>query len=159
MAVLLTGGTGKTSKRVALFLQEANIPFLLASRRGEAVTPVGMPAVKFDWLDPSTFETPFKYQFPGGEKISAVYLISPEVNEPSPSMTAFVDLAVEKHVVKRFVLLSGTSAVKGGPNIGKLWQHLDDISVDHTVLLATWFMGTLHSTRVATNKPGLMWKL
>jgi len=47
MAILLTGGTGKTSTRLAKILQDANIPFLLTSRKGQAGAPSGMEAVKF----------------------------------------------------------------------------------------------------------------
>lgn len=54
MAIILTGGTGKTSIRVARFLQNENIPFVLASRRGQSAAPPDMPAVKFDWLDKDT---------------------------------------------------------------------------------------------------------
>ncbi|KAK9241534.1 hypothetical protein V1506DRAFT_517935 [Lipomyces tetrasporus] len=71
MAVLLTGGTGKTS----VPMQGAKIPFLLASRRGEAAAPSGMPATKFDWLDSSTFENSFQHKSPDREGISAVYLL------------------------------------------------------------------------------------
>ena len=102
-----------------------------------------MEATKFDWLDSSTFENPFQNKFLDGESISAVYLISPAVPDPVPSMTAFIDLAVEKHGVKRFVLLSGSTAEKGGAHVGKVWQHLVDIGVEYCVLRATWFMGAL----------------
>ena len=142
MAILLTGGTGKTSKHLARFLQESNISFLLASRKGGTAAPPGISAVKFDWLDFSTHENPFQHKFPIGESISAVYLIAPEVPDPAPLMNAFVDLAVHKHGVKRFVLLSGSSLIKGGHYTGQVWQHLEDLGVDHTVLLATWFMGS-----------------
>ena len=47
MAILLTGGTGKTSTHLAKLLQDANIPFLLTSRKGQAGVPSGMEAVKF----------------------------------------------------------------------------------------------------------------
>lgn len=47
MAILLTGGTGKTSTRLAKLLQDAKIPFLLTSRKGQAGAPSGMEAVKF----------------------------------------------------------------------------------------------------------------
>ncbi len=143
MAILLTGGTGKTSKHVARFLQESNIPFLLASRKGGSAAPSGVPTTRFDWLDSSTHENPFQYKFPNGERISAIYLIAPEVQDPAPLINAFVDLAVQKHGVKRFVLLSGSSLTKGGFYTGQVWQHLEDIGVDHTVLLATWFMGMI----------------
>jgi hypothetical protein len=48
--LLLTGGTGKTSIRLARFLQNANIPFLLASRRGFAAAPPGMQLVRQIYL-------------------------------------------------------------------------------------------------------------
>ena len=141
MAILLTGGTGKTSLHIARSLQESKIPFLLASRKVEAATTLGMPATKFDWLDSSTYENPFKHEHLHGERISAIYLIAPEVQDPAPSMNAFIDVAVKKHDVKRLVLLSGSSVTKGGHYTGQVWQHMEDIGVDHTVLLATWFMG------------------
>lgn len=141
MAVLLTGGTGKTSLRVARLLQDAHVPFLAASRRGEAGAPAGIPAVRFDWLDASTFENPFNHNFPSQEGISAVYLIAPEVPDPTPHMNAFIDLAVEKYLVKRFVLLAGASVEKGGHFVGKVWKHLVDIGVEYCVLRPSWFMG------------------
>lgn len=152
MAILLTGGTGKTSTRLARLLQDAKIPFLLASRKSEAEAPSGMPATRFDWLDSSTFENPFQHKFPNGESISAIYLISPEVPDPAPSMTAFIDLAVKKHGVKRFVLLTGSSAEKGGHHVGKVWQYLVDIGVEYCVFRATWFMGAFyHTLQISSN--------
>src|SRR4051812_22722065 len=100
MAILLTGGTGKTAARISGFLQDAKIPFLLASRKAEAAAPSGMPATKFDWLDSSTFENPFHHKFPGGEAISAIYMVAPEVDDPTTPMNAFVDYAVEERGVK-----------------------------------------------------------
>lgn len=141
MAILLTGGTGKTSVRLGRLLQDAKIPFLLASRRGEAAAPSGMPATKFDFHDPSTFEVPFQHKFPGGEGISAIYLISPAVDDPETSVIAFVDYALKEHGVKRFVLLAGTSADAGKPGPGKVWQHLVNLGVEYCVLRPTWFMG------------------
>ncbi len=143
MAILVTGGTGKTSTRLAGLLQDAKIPFLLASRKAETEASSGMPATQFDWLDSSTYENPFQYKFPGGEIISAIYLIAPPVPDPVPSMTAFVDYAAKKHGVRRFVFLTGTTTEKGGVYVGKFWQHLVDIGVEYCVLRATWFMGTL----------------
>lgn len=141
MVILLTGGTCKTSKHVAP-LQDAKIPFLLASRRAEAAAPAAMPATKYDWLDCSSHENPFQHVLPNGASISVVYLIAPGLQDPAPSMNAFLDLAVEKHGVKRFVLPSGSSLTKGRYYTGQVWQHLEDIGVDHTVLLAAWFTGT-----------------
>lgn len=141
MAILLTGGTGKTSLRVARLLQDANIPFLLASRRGEAAAPPGMAATKFDWLDSSSWEGPFQHEFRGGETISTIYMMNPIVDNPETSMNAFVDYAREKQGVKRFVLIAGSSAEPGRPGVGKVWQHFLDTGVDYCVLRPSWFMG------------------
>ena len=141
MAILLTGGTGKTSIAIARLLQDAKIPFLLASRRGEAAAPAGMPAVSFDWLDSSTFAKPFEYKYPEGESISAVYLIAPSVTEPHTSMNAFIDYAIKEHGVKRFVLLGGSSVELDGGHVGKVWRHFLDSKVEYCVLRPTWFMG------------------
>lgn len=149
MAILLTGGTGKTSVRIARFLQEAKTPFLLASRRGKAAAPPEMPATKFDWLDSSSFENPFQHKFPGGESISAVYLVAPEVADPTSPMNGFVDYAIREHGVKRFVLIGGSSSEPGGHHVGKVWQHLLDLGVEYCVLRPSWFMGALRARLLA----------
>ncbi|KAJ9642050.1 hypothetical protein H2199_005265 [Coniosporium tulheliwenetii] len=139
MAILLTGGTGKTSIRIARLLQDANIPFLLASRNAETGAPSGMSASKFDWLDSSTFENPFRYDFPNGESISAVYLVAPTVADPVPALNALIDLAVSKGV-KRFVLLAGSTTEPGGHHVGQIWQRFIDTGLEYCVLRPTWFM-------------------
>ena len=142
MAILLTGGTGKTSTRIAKLLQEANVPFVIASRRATSSSTGGFQAVQFDWLDPSTFANPFEHQFPNQEKISTVYLLAPPaVADPAPCMNQFVDFARQRYGVKRFVLMAGGSAQPGGPAHGKVWQHLLELEVEYCVLKPTWFMG------------------
>lgn len=141
MRVLLTGGTGKTSVRLARFLQNENIPFLLASRRGPSAAPSGMPAVKFDWLDQSTWKEPFQYRFAGGGSISAIYLMEPLVAEPWKPMNEFIDYARKEHGVGRFVLVAGSSAEPSQPGMGMVWQHFLDTGVDYCVLRPSWFMG------------------
>lgn len=143
MAILLTGGTGKTAVRIARFLQDAKVPFLLASRRGEAAAPAGMPATKFDWLDSSTFLNPFQYNFPGEESISAIYLVAPGVTDPAISMNDFIDYAIKEHGVRRFVLLCGSTTEPDDTHLGKVWHHLLEREIDYCVLRPTWFMSTL----------------
>ncbi|PVH80511.1 NAD(P)-binding protein [Cadophora sp. DSE1049] len=140
MAILLTGGKGKTSIRVARILKDANIPFIMTSRKGDAGSTDTMPVAKFDWLDESTYENPFQHSSIEGEKVSAIYIVMPENEDPITPTNAFVDHAVQKHGVKRFVLFSGTTAEKGGPVVGKIWEHLDQIGVEYCVLRATWLM-------------------
>lgn len=141
MAILLTGGTGKTSVHAARLLQDQKIPFLLASRRGEDAAPAGMPAVKFDWLDSSTYGNPFEHEVAGGKGFSAIYLIAAEVVDPEVSMNAFIDFVVQKHSATRFVLLTDSLAQPDGHRQGKVWQHMIDIGVDYCVLRPTWFLG------------------
>ena len=144
MAIILTGGVGKTALPIARSLQDAKIKFVLASRRGETAAPPGMEAAKFDWLDSSTFENPFQHKSIHGESISAVYLVAPDsLLDPTEPVTAFIDFAVNKYGVKKFVLLASSIIDIGGEHVGKVWQHLVDIGADHCVLRPTWFMGAL----------------
>lgn len=135
-----TGGTGKTSIRIARLLDIAKIESLLLSRKGESLATSGMSTEKFDWMDESTFSIPFQHKFEN-DKITAIYLVAPEVSDFHPKMNAFIDLAVH-HGVKRFVILASTTMRKGSPHhVGPVWQHLDGIGVEYSILKPTWFMG------------------
>ncbi|OMP83221.1 putative oxidoreductase yesF [Diplodia seriata] len=140
MAIFLTGGAGKTSSRVASLLHDANIPFVLGSRRGASAAPAGMKAIKFDWLDDSTYKNPFEHALSNGETINAIYLVAPETQDVGPVMNAYIDYCVKEHRVKRFVLMAGSSSEPGGWHVGKVWQHLLDIGVEYAVLRPSWFM-------------------
>ena len=142
MAVLLIG-VGKTSIRIAKACQDAKVPFLLTSRRGEAGAPSGMHAAKFDYTDASTYDAPFQHGTLGGQKISAVYFAAAASQDPVPVMNAFIDHAHEKHGVNRFVLCAGTSIKQGGTYLGQVWQHMVDIGVEWCVLRPSWFNGLL----------------
>jgi uncharacterized protein YbjT (DUF2867 family) len=142
MAIIVTGGTGKTGIRIAALLKQANIPFVLTSRKGPTAAP-DMPVVQFDWGDSSTFPNPFQHST---EKVSAIYLVGPQaIPDASGSVNSFIDYAVKEHGVGRFVLAGGTLLKKGQLEMGKVWAHLDDIGVEHAVLRLTWFMGTRSS--------------
>ncbi|THW86715.1 NAD(P)-binding protein [Aureobasidium pullulans] len=143
MAILLTGGTGKTSLHLASLLQQANIPFLLTSRRGPSAS--SLPTVKFDWNDETTWINAFTHQFPESERITAVYLLSGELAEPAPLLNKFIDLAHNEYGVKRFVLCSGSTAEIGGPYHGKIWQKLHDEKLEYCVLRPSWFMENFSS--------------
>ncbi|KAI5203000.1 hypothetical protein E4T38_05290 [Aureobasidium subglaciale] len=91
MTILLTGGTGKTTLRLAALLQHANIPFLSTSRRGPSAS--SFPTVKFDWDDSITWSATFIHSI-----ISAVYLTSGELSDPSSEINKFIDFAKEKGV-------------------------------------------------------------
>lgn len=130
-----------TGNRLAALLKNANIPFVLTSRKGPAAAP-DMPVVEFDWGKAKTFPNPFKQI---SEKVSAVYIIGPAGHPDSAAaaVNSFIDYAVQEHGVRRFVLAGGTLLRKGGHlEMGKVWAHLDDIGVEYSVLRLTWFMGT-----------------
>ncbi|KAF2020120.1 NAD(P)-binding protein [Aaosphaeria arxii CBS 175.79] len=133
MTILITGSTGKTSKRLAEILQASNTPFLIATRRDASEIP--FPSVQFDWHEAKSFENPFNT----ATDISAVYLVAPETPEPAPFVNPFIDLAIAKGV-KKYVLLSGTPQVKGGQFSGRIWSHLEQANVEFAVLRPTWFM-------------------
>lgn len=141
MAILLIGGTGKTAVRLARFLQNDNHQFLLASRRGQSAAPQGMPAVQFDWTDRETWKQPFEYRFAAGEKVKAIYLMQPVIEEPWKPMNEFIDYARQEQGVGRFVLVAGTSSQLGKPGLGMVWQHFVQTGVDYCVLKPSWFMG------------------
>ncbi|CAM5303139.1 NAD(P)H-binding protein [Streptomyces cyaneofuscatus] len=93
--VLVTGGTGKTGRRVAARLRELGVETRAASRSGE--TP-------FDWEDPATWA-------PALEGAAAVYIV-PLDAVPSPT-PAFVEQAVAAGV-RRIVLLSARGVDEPG---------------------------------------------
>ncbi|RDB27510.1 Agroclavine dehydrogenase [Hypsizygus marmoreus] len=131
---LLIGGTGKTGLPLAHLLQNANLPFLVATRHPKNV-PALFKGVAFDWFDASTFENPFK----ADPSIDRVYLVGPTAYDMLAIMKPFIDLAISKGV-KRFVLLSSTPTAKGAPFAGKVHEYLADLGVDYAVLRPTWFI-------------------
>ncbi|KAF8991102.1 hypothetical protein BDQ17DRAFT_1255209 [Cyathus striatus] len=132
MTILITGGTGKTGLKLARLLHAANIPLLITSRAGTASE--SLPAVKFNWYDPSTFSAPFEKD----PSIDKVYLVGPTELDMLPIMKPFIDLAITKGV-KKWVVLSSVQSGKGGPMIGTVHQYLHDKGVVYTVLRPSWF--------------------
>jgi len=137
MTILLLGGTGKTATRAAALLKDANIDFLMASRRGPDAAPKGYPAIKFDWTDESSWTAPFEQQ-----SVDAVYMMEPQVDQPWLPMIKFIDLARNKGV-KRFVLCGGTTTARGQDGMGRVWDHFIDSGVEYCVLRPSWFMENL----------------
>ena len=90
---LVTGGTGKTGRRVAQRLGALGHPVRIGSRAGEQ---------PFDWDDPGTWD-------PVLDHVDAAYLVYyPDLAFPGAAETlaAFASRAVA-HGVRRLVLLSG----------------------------------------------------
>ncbi|CAG8950863.1 hypothetical protein HYFRA_00003080 [Hymenoscyphus fraxineus] len=161
MAILLTGGTGKTTSQITHLCLSTKTPFLLATRKGPSPSLSEIPhVVKFDWIDPSTFQNCFNYT-PSTTttssasasdtkevlKIHAIYLIAPEIPDPVQVMGPFIELA-RQNGVKKFVFLTGSSAERGGEGPGKVWNLLESSKGsgegegegEVVVLRGTWFM-------------------
>ncbi|KAF9009629.1 hypothetical protein BDQ17DRAFT_1235735 [Cyathus striatus] len=133
MTILVVGGTGKTGLKLARLLRAANIPLLITSRSGTA--PESLPAVKFDWYDPSTFAAPFEKD----PNIDKVYFIGPSGTvDIMPLVKPFIDLAHEKGV-KKWVILSSAQSYRGGPWIGTVHQYVHDKGVVNVALRSSWF--------------------
>jgi len=134
--ILLTGGTGKISSRIAPLLSSNGNHVLVASRSGKSASLPKTTGVKFDWLDSTTYSTPFSHS-----QIKAIFLIAPPIMDFLPPMKSFIDLAVGKGV-RRFVLLSASLLDAGdGPMMRQVSECLSSIRVEWTVLRPTWFMG------------------
>ncbi|KAF7427994.1 hypothetical protein PC9H_007212 [Pleurotus ostreatus] len=137
MAILVTGGTGKTGTRLAQLLLAAGHSVYVTTRSvGKVQSP--LKGVKFDWLDSSTKDAPFKAAAANNEQIEAVYLVGPPIADMASVLNPFIDLAIEKGVT-RFVLLSASQVTKGQPPMGVVQEYLDTLKVDYCTLRPSWF--------------------
>ncbi|MEJ0064287.1 MAG: NAD(P)H-binding protein [Caulobacteraceae bacterium] len=122
--VLVTGGTGKTGRRVAEQLSAAGSAVRVASRGG---------SIRFDWSDPDTWAATL-------DGVSAVYLVPPPgAGDVSAAMIALVQTAMARGA-RRFVLLSGSPMPEGGPGVGQTHRWLRENTADWAVLRPSWFM-------------------
>jgi uncharacterized protein YbjT (DUF2867 family) len=118
--ILVTGGTGKTGRRVAERLAARGLPVRIASRSGER---------PFDWDDRSTWA-------PALEGAGSVYISHYLDALPGAAETvgSFAELAVAKGV-RRHVLLGG----RGEPEADRIEQAVGDAGGELTIVRSTWF--------------------
>ena len=115
-AILVTGGTGKTGRRIVARLQ--------AERPGE---------VRFDWSEPGSFDAAL-------DGVSAVYLLAPPTAADTlENMRPFLERALNQGV-QRFVLQSASSLAAGGPMMGQVHAYLQAHAPSWVVLRPSWFM-------------------
>lgn len=151
--ILITGGTGKVGSCLADLCKASSTPYLVASRSSSSssssaisATSPGHPAVKFDWLDRTTWSNPFTITSSSKElpPITAVFLVAPPVLESSPILNDFIDLVRLQHGVRRFVLLGASAVEAGGPAFGGTAAYLQELGgrgeVGFGVMRPTWFM-------------------
>jgi uncharacterized protein YbjT (DUF2867 family) len=119
--ILVTGGTGKTGRRVASLLTERGVPVRIGSRSAEP---------RFDWTDPATWEGAL-------HGVGAVYLAyQPDLAFPGATETvqAFTQQAV-KQGVTRIVLLAG----RGEPAAEAAEDVVKESGAEWTVVRASFF--------------------
>ncbi|GAA2224330.1 NAD(P)H-binding protein [Promicromonospora sukumoe] len=135
--VLVTGGTGRTGRRVADRLRAQGRQVRIASRTGTASAPVPAPVpsaasvpVPFDWHDDAGWDAAL-------DGTSAVYVCySPDLALPGADavIDAFTARAV-RHGVERIVLLSGR-----GEDAAKACEDIAlAASAATTVVRCSWF--------------------
>lgn len=140
--ILITGGTGKTGKRIAERLDQQGYSFTIAMRNAEAITDPEKQ-VHFDWYDSSTF-------LPALYHVERVYLVAP-VGDPEPIkvMKPFIQTALEQGV-RRFVFLSSASIPEEGSVFGPVHRLLKQSVPEWTVLRPSYFMQNFTEGQHAT---------
>lgn len=127
MHVLITGGKGKTGRRVASRLTAAGINVAIGTRR-----PDGPQDRRFDWADPSSASA--------FEGCDAVYLVAPtDRTDHLAVMQPLLEEAIARGV-RRFVLLSSSLLAPGGPMMGEVHAWLAKNAPEWAVLRPSWFM-------------------
>jgi ergot alkaloid biosynthesis protein len=127
--ILVTGGSGKTGRRLAQNLLSRGIKARIASRGMSS----GSQSIRFDWLDDSTYDAALT-------DVKAAYLVAPaNVTSPLAAMQPFLERALNAGV-ERFVLLSASILEEGGPMMGEVHSFLKTHAPQWVVLRPTWFM-------------------
>ena len=129
--ILVTGGTGKTGRRVVERLRNRGLSPRIASRN-----PKLEHTVRFDWKDHSTFEAAL-------DGVKAIYLVAPTddfdtIGAMQPALEAALKVGVA-----RFVLLSASSLDENGPMMGAVHAWLRQNAREWSVLRPSWFMQNL----------------
>lgn len=131
--ILLTGGQGKTSSRIAQLLQSQDY---LVRRAGRSVSRLGDEQVgehvPFDWFDDSNHDDLL-------QDVHAVYLVAPASMHPEEVMIPFIRRALDASV-RRFVLLSSASIPEDGPVFGPVHRYLREHAPEWAVLRPSYFM-------------------
>jgi uncharacterized protein YbjT (DUF2867 family) len=128
--VLVTGGTGKTGRRLAAQLRSCGVRARAASRH-----PVGDDDAVFDWNDQATWG-------PALAEMGSVYLVAPAGGDPAPVLVDFCERALDTGVA-RLVLLSASLLEPGAPGMGQVHAWLAAEALDWAVLRPSWMLQNL----------------
>lgn len=124
MSVLVTGGTGKTGRRLADLLRARGVTANVASRHSAG-------GRRFDWHDRATWDVAL-------DGADAVYLVTPP-GDAAGLMIDFCGHALSRGC-QRFVLLSASLLPAGGPGAGQVHAWLSNNTPAWGVLRPSWFM-------------------
>ncbi|MEM6878470.1 MAG: NmrA family NAD(P)-binding protein [Bacteroidota bacterium] len=119
--ILVTGGTGKTGRRVVTLLQQLGHQVRIGSRRQQP---------GFDWTDYSTFAPALR----GIDKAYIVYYPDLAIPGAKEAIQAFTQAAADEGV-KKLVLLSG----KGEQEAEACEQIVAQSGLRYTLVRASWF--------------------
>jgi uncharacterized protein YbjT (DUF2867 family) len=119
--ILVTGGTGKTGRRVAGRLNRLNLNVRIGSRSNDPT---------FDWNDPSTFSPALK----GMDKAYITYYPDLAVPGARDAIHKFTEAAVQEGLIK-VVLLSG----KGEKEAEACEEIVASSGLNYTLVRASWF--------------------
>ncbi|SDZ56921.1 ergot alkaloid biosynthesis protein, AFUA_2G17970 family [Evansella caseinilytica] len=131
--ILLTGGQGKTSSRIAQLLDRQGY---MVRRAGRSMPKLGAEQagehVQFDWFDDSNHDDLL-------QDVHAIYLVAPVSLQPEEVMIPFVRRALDASI-RRFVLLSSASIPENGPVFGVVHRYLREHAPEWSVLRPSYFM-------------------
>ncbi|ALC81918.1 MULTISPECIES: NmrA family NAD(P)-binding protein [Bacillus] len=131
--ILLTGGQGKTSSRIAQLLIRQGYLIRSAGRSVSKMDGARADHVLFDWYDD---DANHEMALQG---ISAIYLVAPTDMHPEEVMIPFIRRALDASI-RRFVLLSSASISEHGPVFGSVHQYLQEHAPEWAVLRPSYFM-------------------
>ncbi|MFI0264206.1 NAD(P)H-binding protein [Streptomyces sp. NPDC017056] len=121
--ILVTGGTGKTGRRVAARLERNGASVRVASRLGP---------VRFDWADQTTWE-------PALAGVRAAYLVDSQTADAPAEVRAFTELAT-RYGVERLVLLSARAWAEMDGRAGLAVEDaVRHAAAAWTILRPSWF--------------------
>lgn len=144
MTILLTGGTGNTSTSLARQLKRADIPFITSCRKGKlSETDLqDVSVAELDYTNEETYDKPFQHPTAVSSPIHIIYIVVPPGHSDPVVVNAFIDYAVKKRNVSKFVLLGGQGAEMAAEfPPSKVWRHLDQLGTDYAILQPSWFSG------------------
>ena len=130
--VLVLGATGTVGRRLVERLRADGTPQRAANRNPPSSS--GVPAVRFDWDDPTTWP-------PALAGVDSVFIVAPAYRaDPAEQIAGLVDLA-DRHGVQRLVLLSALGVDDGPADSGyhRMQEAVRSAPMPAVVLQPGWF--------------------